>query len=108
MKWLWFRLTGASGIMLLAGIGGMIWWYASQPGVKASSITRFMTTLTMQSLRWMRVPGDTTFAVGELVMVLFIFGLSTGRSYRANPSPGPISSLRGKQAPREPEPVASR
>ena len=62
----------------------------------------------MQTLRWMRVPGDTIFALGELVMVLFIFGLSTGRSFHADPLPGPILSSRGKQAPREREPVASR
>jgi len=76
------------------------YWYARS--------TEFMTTPTMQTLRWMRVPGDTLFAAGELVMVLFIFGLSTGQSFRADPLPGPISSGRGQAAPRERELVASR
>ena len=26
----------------------------------------------MQTLRWMRVPGDTIFAVGELILVIFV------------------------------------
>jgi nitric oxide reductase large subunit len=27
----------------------------------------------MQKLRWMRVPGDTVFALGALVLVAFVF-----------------------------------
>jgi nitric oxide reductase subunit B len=33
----------------------------------------------MQTLRWMRVPGDTIFAVGELTMVWFVFSLRRRR-----------------------------
>ena len=40
------------------------YWYARS--------TEFMGTPTMQTLRWMRVPGDTIFAVGELILVLFV------------------------------------
>jgi len=28
----------------------------------------------MQTLRWLRVPGDTIFALGALVLVAFVFG----------------------------------
>jgi len=27
----------------------------------------------MQTLRWMRVPGDSLFAIGALVLVAFVF-----------------------------------
>jgi nitric oxide reductase large subunit len=27
----------------------------------------------MQTLRWMRVPGDTIFAIGAIVLVAFVF-----------------------------------
>jgi nitric oxide reductase subunit B len=42
----------------------------------------------MNTLRWMRVPGDSLFALGALVLVGFVFGLATGHSLdrrRASP-----------------------
>jgi nitric oxide reductase subunit B len=38
----------------------------------------------MNTLRWLRVIGDTVFALGAVALVLFIVGLATGHSY----SPG--------------------
>ena len=35
----------------------------------------------MQTLRWMRVPGDILFATGALLFAWFILGLLTGHSY---------------------------
>ena len=34
----------------------------------------------MQTLRWLRVVGDTIFAVGAFALVYFVFGLSAGYS----------------------------
>ena len=42
----------------------------------------FLQTDLMSRLRWMRMFGDTIFAVGALTYVLFVLGLSTGQSYR--------------------------
>ena len=36
----------------------------------------------MGRLRWMRMFGDTIFAVGAITYVLFVLGLSSGQSYR--------------------------
>ena len=41
------------------------YWYARS--------TEFMHTPLMQTLRWLRVPGDTIFAIGALVLVAFVF-----------------------------------
>jgi nitric oxide reductase subunit B len=41
------------------------YWYARS--------TEFLGTPLMQTLRWMRVPGDTLFALGALLLVAFIF-----------------------------------
>ncbi len=41
----------------------------------------FMQTDLMQTLRWMRVPGDTIFFIGAVALVWFVFGLWTGRSF---------------------------
>ena len=34
----------------------------------------------MQTLRWLRVPGDSFVAIGEVLLVLFIIGLQFGWS----------------------------
>ena len=45
-------------------------------------VEEFMHTDTMQIIRWLRVPGDTLLAIGELLLVYFIIGLKTGWSLR--------------------------
>jgi len=34
----------------------------------------------MQTLRWLRMPGDTLFAIGAIGFVVFVFGLGLGYS----------------------------
>jgi nitric oxide reductase subunit B len=41
-----------------------------------------MGTPLMTTLRWLRVPGDTLFAIGAIMFVLFIFGLKLGYSIK--------------------------
>jgi nitric oxide reductase subunit B len=48
------------------------WWARS---------AEFLQTGIMNTLRWMRVIGDTIFALGAVILVLFVFGLATGHSY---------------------------
>ncbi len=48
-------------------------WYARS--------AEFLQTPTMQTLRWLRVPGDTLFATGILAMGWFKLGLLTGHSF---------------------------
>ncbi|MGV3484609.1 MAG: nitric-oxide reductase large subunit [Planctomycetaceae bacterium] len=43
--------------------------------------SEFMQTELMQTLRWMRVPGDTIFFFGAVALVWFILGLKTGHSF---------------------------
>ncbi len=50
------------------------YWYARS--------SEFMQTELMQTLRWMRVPGDTIFFLGALALVLFVAGLKTGHSFK--------------------------
>ncbi|HET9932180.1 MAG TPA: cbb3-type cytochrome c oxidase subunit I, partial [Polyangiaceae bacterium] len=51
------------------------YWYARSE--------EFLHSGPMSTLRWMRVLGDTAFALGAILLVLFVAGLGTGRSYRA-------------------------
>jgi nitric oxide reductase subunit B len=41
-----------------------------------------MQTPIVQNFRWMRVPGDTLFALGAVALVIFVAGLKTGHSFR--------------------------
>ena len=38
----------------------------------------------MQTLRWMRVPGDMLFALGAVILGWFVIGLLTGHSYQTD------------------------
>jgi nitric oxide reductase subunit B len=42
------------------------YWYARSP--------EFLQTPLLNTLRWLRVPGDTVFAVGMLALALFVAG----------------------------------
>lgn len=50
------------------------YWYARS--------AEFMHTDTMQTLRWLRVPGDIMLAAGESLLVIFVIGLKTGWSLK--------------------------
>lgn len=54
------------------------YWYARSP--------EFLQTDLMQTLRWLRVPGDTIFFGGAVLLVFFVFGLKTGRSFKKSES----------------------
>jgi nitric oxide reductase subunit B len=49
-------------------------WYARS--------AEFMQQPAMQTLRWMRVFGDTIFALGSVGLVYFVVGLKTGWSIK--------------------------
>ncbi len=49
-------------------------WYARS--------AEFLESPTLETLRWLRVIGDTIFAIGALYLGWFVFGLKTGWSIR--------------------------
>jgi hypothetical protein len=53
----------------------------------------------MDSLRWMRVIGDTVFAFGAVALVTFIGALATGHAYK---QPGEAHDTLGIPGPRKP------
>ena len=64
------------------------YWYARSP--------EFLQTPVLQTLRWMRAPGDMLFTAGIIALVLFVAGLSMGFSYAKDQRAAPG---------REPEPA---
>jgi nitric oxide reductase subunit B len=51
-------------------------WYARS--------AEFLQSPLMQTLRWMRVPGDVLFALGAALLGWFVLGLLTGHSYQSS------------------------
>ena len=70
----------------LLPVGLLQTWASVDQGYWYARSSEFMGTPVMQTLRWMRVPGDTVFALGELAFVLFVFGIRPG----AKPSYEPV------------------
>ncbi len=62
----------------LLPVGLMQTWAAVDQGYWYARSTEFLGTPVMQNLRWMRVPGDSLFALGALVLVAFVFTTRTG------------------------------
>lgn len=74
-------------VFSLLPVGLMQTWASVEHGYWYARSSEFLHTPLMQTLRWMRVPGDTVFALGAiaLALVVFVAGLKTGHSYEAAP-----------------------
>jgi nitric oxide reductase subunit B len=62
-------------------IGLMQAWASVEYGTWYARSAEFMQTPLMNHLRWLRMFGDTLFAVGALVLGWFVLGLITGHSF---------------------------
>jgi nitric oxide reductase subunit B len=77
------------GILLMAVISllpvGVLQTIASiKHGMWYARSADFMQNPTLQTLRWLRIIGDTIFAVGALALAVFVVGLKTGWSVARN------------------------
>jgi nitric oxide reductase subunit B len=69
-------------VVSLLPVGLMQTWASVEKGYWYARSAEFLHTDVMQTLRWLRVPGDTIFALGAFVLVVFVAGLKTGHSLR--------------------------
>lgn len=68
-------------LISLLPIGLMQTWASVEYGTWYARSSEFLHSGYMNQLRWMRMIGDTVFAVGALVLGWFVLGLVTGHSY---------------------------
>jgi nitric oxide reductase subunit B len=68
-------------LLSLLPIGLLQTWAAVEYGMWYARSTEFLQTGMMQTLRWLRVIGDTIFALGALAFGWFVLGLATGHAY---------------------------
>lgn len=84
----------------LLPVGLLQTWASVDHGYWYARSTEFLGTPLMQQLRWLRAPGDMVFAIGELLLVLFVLGIRPGRtdmveSGSAVPDPGVLGTAHG-------------
>lgn len=78
-SWLKFSFWTMNGGLFAMCVGSLLpvgllqTWASVEKGYWYARSTEFMGTPLMQTLRWLRAPGDTVFAIGALVLVAFVF-----------------------------------
>ena len=69
-------------VLSLLPVGLMQTWASVEKGYWYARSSELMQMPIMQTLRWLRIPGDTIFFLGAVALVVFVAGLKTGHSYR--------------------------
>jgi nitric oxide reductase subunit B len=68
-------------LLSLLPVGLLQAWASIQHGTWYARSAEFMQSGSMQTFRWMRVPGDILFSIGAALFAWFVLGLLTGHSY---------------------------
>ena len=79
----WCINIGLAAMVLLSllPVGLLQAWASVEYGTWYARSSEFMQTPMLVTLRWMRMIGDTIFAIGALVLGWFVLGLITGHSF---------------------------
>ncbi len=80
-----WAINGGLILMLLLSllpIGLMQTMASVETGYWYARSAEFLQTGIMGTFRWLRVVGDSVFAIGAFGLVIFVIGILTGRSYR--------------------------
>jgi nitric oxide reductase subunit B len=62
-------------VISLLPVGLLQTWASVDQGYWYARSGEFLNTPLMQTLRWLRVPGDTLFALGAVALVIFVAGI---------------------------------
>lgn len=85
-RWLKFSFWSMNAGLLAMCVGSLLpvgllqTWASVDQGYWYARSSEFLGQPLMQTLRWLRVPGDTLFAAGALALALFVLGLRGRRS----------------------------
>src|SRR6266568_1825230 len=84
----WMINLGLVFMVLLSmlPVGLLQAWASIEYGTWYARSADFMQSGGMNTLRWMRVPGDVLFSAGAAIFGWFVLGLLTGHSYRSEES----------------------
>jgi nitric oxide reductase subunit B len=86
----WSLNVGLSLMVLLSmlPVGLLQAWASIERGTWYARSAEFLQTPLMQTLRWLRFPGDILFAVGAVFFAWFVLGMLTGHSYEKESAAG--------------------
>ena len=68
-------------VVSLLPVGLLQTWASVEHGMWYARSAEFLQTPLMEKLRWLRMIGDTIFALGALSLGWFVLGLKTGWSF---------------------------
>ena len=66
----------------MGGMGCVVWGMSVEYGMWYARSAEFLQTDLVGTLRWLRVIGDTIFAIGMVALAWFVLGFVTGWSIR--------------------------
>ncbi|MCS6927052.1 MAG: nitric-oxide reductase large subunit, partial [Candidatus Binatia bacterium] len=81
-------------LLSLLPVGLLQTWASVEHGYWYARSAEFLQTDLMNTLRWLRVIGDTIFAAGALALGWFVLGLKTGWSLTGEPEPAQLRRYR--------------
>jgi nitric oxide reductase subunit B len=102
LKVAFWAINGGLAAMVLFSllpIGLIQTWAAVEYGTWYARSAEFLQTGLMDKLRWMRVIGDSAFAIGVMVLGYFVLGIFTGKSFDE-----PQAVKTGQEVEKLPEP----
>jgi nitric oxide reductase subunit B len=83
-------------VISLLPVGLMQTWASVETGYWYARSPEFLQTGMIETFRWLRVIGDTIFALGSLAIAAFVIGLKTGNTTKREPfriqTPAPVAS----------------
>jgi nitric oxide reductase subunit B len=83
-------------LLSMLPVGLLQAWASIDRGTWYARSSEFLQTPTMQTLRWMRVPGDILFALGAALMGWFVLGLLTGHPFSKEAPVGETAAHAGR------------
>lgn len=89
-------------LLSLLPVGLLQAWASVEHGMWYARSAEFMQTPLMDTLRWLRVIGDTIFALGSVTLGWFVLGLKTGWSLEEG------SNLSGEEGEPHGQPAPGR
>jgi nitric oxide reductase subunit B len=98
----WSINLGLMGMVILSllPLGLMQTWGSVEHGYWYARSAEFLQTPVMETLRWLRVPGDTVFAIGAIALAWFVAQLTLGpprRTKTAKAGPEPVGLPAGSK-----------
>lgn len=81
MRFAFWAMNGGLFAMCVGSllpVGLMQTWASVDQSYAYARSAEFLSTPLMQTLRWLRVPGDTLFAAGALALVVFVWRIRVG------------------------------